>query len=288
MNILSFFRVFTLLLFFNNCVEAKVLIITHSYNRPDFIEIQHKTFHKFFKDEYEFVVFNDAPKKPMCCQIAETCSKLGITCIKIPQTIHSAPYLPREIGEDYQNPAVRCANVVQYSLDILGFEHDGSVMIIDSDMFLIKDFSLIDYLGTHVLAGVPQKREHINYIWNGLLMLNMQTLPDKHTLNFNCKKIDDIPLDVGGHVYYYLQNHPTLNLAYIDNDYINGWDVLSTQQSNNREAQLLFDLKPNNIEFLLNYTFLHYRSGTNWDYRTDNYHKSKTEILNEFVDIILN
>ena len=40
-------------------LHAKVLIYTYAYNRPDFIEIQHKTFQKFLKDDYEFVVFDD-------------------------------------------------------------------------------------------------------------------------------------------------------------------------------------------------------------------------------------
>ena len=32
--------------------EEKILIFTYRYNRPDFIEIQHKTFKKFLKDDY--------------------------------------------------------------------------------------------------------------------------------------------------------------------------------------------------------------------------------------------
>ena len=35
-------------------------IITSVVNNPTFIEIQHYTFHKYFKGEFEFIVFNDA------------------------------------------------------------------------------------------------------------------------------------------------------------------------------------------------------------------------------------
>jgi hypothetical protein len=165
-------------------LEAKILIITHNHNRPDFIEIQDKTFKKFLKDDYDFVVFNDARQREMCQQINEMCANLGIQCIRIPQSIHAAPYLPREKNEDFQNPAVRCANVVQYSLDMLGFEHDGIVMIIDADMFLIQPFSIAEYFKDDQLAGVPQRREHVNYIWNGLVFFYINNITDKHTIEF--------------------------------------------------------------------------------------------------------
>lgn len=282
------YRLFLLLLMAGPfATEAKILIITHSYNRPDFIEIQAQTFKNFLSDDYEFVVFNDAPKEAMCQQINDMCAKLDIPCMRIPQSIHTAPYLPREPHDDFQNPAVRCANVVQYSLDVLGFDHDGIVMIIDADMFLIKPFNIAEYLNDSQLAGVPQKREHIHYIWNGLVLFNMNTLPDKRSINFNCKKVEGVAVDVGGGVFHYFTAHPQLKFTSIGNEYINQWIELSARQKKHEAVQLLYHMQPNNIEFLLNYTFLHYRSGTNWDMRTSEYHKTKTEILNEFIDAIL-
>lgn len=268
-------------------VEAKTLIITHSYNRPDFIEIQAKTFQKFLQDDYEFVVFNDAPKKEMCEQINSTCAALGLRCVRIPQSIHAAPYLPRDQNDDFQNPAVRCANVVQYSLDVLGFDHDGIVVIIDADMFLIKPFSVVEYLNDYQLAGVPQKRQHVNYFWNGLVFFNMNTLPDKRSMSFNCQKVEGVAVDVGGGLYHYFKAHPELKLSPIGNEYINQWTHLSSRQEKHEIVRLLYEMQPNNIEFLINYSFLHYRSGTNWDNRANDYHKTKTEILNEFIEIIL-
>jgi hypothetical protein len=169
----------------------------------------------------------------------------------------------------------------------LGFDHDGIVMIIDADMFLIKPFSIIEYLKDYQLAGVPQKREHIDYIWNGLVFFNMNTLPDKRFINFNCKKVEGVAVDVGGGLYHYFKDHPQLKFTPIGNEYINQWTELSERQKKHEIVELLYQMQPNNIEFLLNYSFLHYRSGTNWDKRTNEYHKSKTEILNEFIDMII-
>ena len=52
-------------LFFSLSATDKVLIITHVYNRPDFIEIHAESFKAFLKDDYEYIVFNDAPNDDM-------------------------------------------------------------------------------------------------------------------------------------------------------------------------------------------------------------------------------
>ena len=55
--------------------ESKILIITSAYNRPEFVEVQARTFTKFLRDEYEFVVFNDANSSAVYSQIEQMCDK---------------------------------------------------------------------------------------------------------------------------------------------------------------------------------------------------------------------
>ena len=104
-------------------IFSKVLIFTYAYNRPEFIKYQYLTFKKFMLDEYEFVVFNDARDNEMRKKIEHECKNFGLECVRIPQEIHSKPYLKRWPGETYDNACVRCANVIQYSLNELGFDH---------------------------------------------------------------------------------------------------------------------------------------------------------------------
>lgn len=124
---------------------------------------QVKTFKKFFKNEYEFVVFSDASDEKIARKIKITCDHLGVRHIRIPQTIHTKPYLPRPKTE-YQSPSYRTADAIQYSLDTLGFKHNDLVMIIDSDMFLIRDFNLREYMQGYDLAGAFQYRGNHNEI----------------------------------------------------------------------------------------------------------------------------
>lgn len=289
-------------------IEGKILVITHSYNRPDFIEYQYLTFKKFLKDDYEFVVFNDGPTNKLAELIAKTCENLGIRCIRVPQEIHQQPYLPRDPWEDWNCPSVRTANAIQYSFDILAFDHNGIVAVIDSDMFLIRDFSIADYLKDNDIAAVAQWRGSmgcIKYIWNGIMLFNMNTLPNKRSLNFNCGSILGNHTDTGGYTYYYFKENPKAKILYMrgqldltDGDYIvNSYepegreyleeeDVINAVKSNESLVQLIRD-KPDDIQFYLDFAILHYRRAGNYNSKPNKYHQHKTDVLRKFINGLL-
>ncbi|GAB5411412.1 MAG: hypothetical protein ChlgKO_05260 [Chlamydiales bacterium] len=273
-------------------IEAKSLIITHSYLRPDFIELQDKTFKKFIKDDYEFVVFNDAKNLKIRKEINEICKKLNLRCIPIPKEIHTRPYLHRQV-RGQANANIRCANVVQYSLNELGFDHDGVVMIIDSDMFVINEFSIEEYMIDHDLSAVAQSRGNgaVRYIWNGLVFLNMNTLPDKRELNFNCGRVEGHPVDVGGYTHYYFKNHPDVRFSPVKSLHVSRKKVENQHPLHPLiQTVLEWDKKVNrpiNVEFLLDHTFFHYRGGGNWNNMSDNYHSIKTQMLHQLIDSVM-
>lgn len=299
-----------ILLITSNSLYSHLLIITHSYNRPDFIEIQYKTFKKFMHDEYEFIVFNDARDSQIREQINKICSQYQISCIEIPQEIHDRPYLQRDNNSGYNHSAVRCANVVQYSLDILGFDHDDLVMIIDSDMFLVNEFSVREYLKNHDIAALPQCRsneqEKIDYIWNGLIFFNMATLPHKRTLNFNCGWVNGALTDVGGYTYYYFKNNPDVKLKHFESlvyvkDFwcnncfnnpetqicIHNNHIMDSLHFSNPLKKLVAQDRHSIMEVFINNTFLHYRAGGNWNNESAEYHQKKTALLNTFINELL-
>jgi len=214
---------FFLLIFFFSTVSPKILLITYAFNRPDFIEVQYKTFKKYLRDDYEFIVFNDAKNKKMEMDINNVCDNLAIRCFRIPQAIHSRPYLQRlSFGpfHTYQLPAVRNSNVVQYSLDLLGFKHNDLVAIFDSDLFLIKEFSIREYLKGYNIAGwpragyiIPNPSERIKkenrvsapvFLWIGLVFFDMPAIRNKKLINFNCGIINGFQVDAGGFTHYFL------------------------------------------------------------------------------------
>jgi hypothetical protein len=154
---------------------------------------------------------------------------------------------------------------VQYSLDILGFDHDDIVAIIDSDMFLVKEFSIAEYLSGYDIAGQPQSRADVHYLWNGIMFFNMNTLPNKKTINCNCGIINNQGCDVGGYLYYYFKENPSIKIKYVNHYYI----------------------ESNNTEYFIDKTFFHYRGGGNWDHQSRAYHKQKTKFLHDFINNVL-
>ena len=271
---------------------GNTLVITHVYNRSDFLPLQKHGFEKFLKDEHFFVVFNDAADKAMEQEIFEQCRKLKRNHVRIPQRVHSKPYLERVPGESLSSAPVRCANVVQYSLDQLGFRHKGPVLLIDSDMFLVKNFSVGDYLKGYDIAGVPQSRSDVEYIWNGLVMINMKTLPHKKMLNFNCGLVNGVPVDAGGQTYHYFKKNPEARLRWIDNAAFNSAELheLMTIHQNNLKnfgfddrTVAFLEKRPSPVEFLAANAFVHYRGGTNWDCQSEEFHRTKTKLFREYV-----
>lgn len=287
--------------------DDKVLIITSAYNRPDFVEIQHKTFQKFLEDEYELVVFNDSRDLNLKQDIENTCKRLNIKCINVPQEIHKLPYLYRLPREDINAPSVRNANVVQYGLNQVGFSHQGIVVVIDADLFLVKPFSFKKYLDGFQLAGVPQSRKSENfradYLWIGIAFLDMRTLVDKEEINFNCGEVHGIPVDAGGYTHHYLEKHPQVALrlfgpsqsenlvcaACKGHEGVCTHNTQMLQESGYDPFQIAFLQEANQgVEFFINGTFFHYRSGSNWNRKSQEYHDKKTESFNRYIYKILN
>ena len=283
-------RFFLFSLFCTITADAQVLIFTYAYNRPDFIEIQYQLFKKFLKDDYEFMVINDARTREMEHDINQMGNKLGLRVIRFPQHLHDKPYLKRWPKENYHSPAVRNCNVVQFSLNNYGFDHNDIVVSIDSDLFLVKEFSFRNHVKEYDIAAT--KSGWAGWLWIGYLVLDMRTLPEKRSFNVNCGQVDDKPVDAGGHTLYYLRNHPTINVKYVSNCHITGpitdKSHLNRLGCNECDARFLSKVPSGiNLEYIHQSTFLHYRGGTNWDQKSSGYHAHKTSLLQQYVSDLL-
>jgi len=200
---------------------AKVLIITLNHNRPDFITLQHRSFARFLHDDYKFIVFNDAVEEQLIQQIDTTCTDLGIPCVRCTQE-------NRTPATGSVNPIwamERHAQALHYALETIGFKHDCIVMIIDSDMVLIKDFSVTDFMQGYDIAGLkysitpPKSTTPTVYIWAGLMFFRMNTLPQKETMRFNHVYIKKIRTDTGGAFHTYLEHNPHIKIRFFDQLY---------------------------------------------------------------------
>ncbi len=236
----SYWMIFLISLFFSNVAFAKVRIFTFHYNRPEFVEYQYATFKKFLRDDYEWIVFNDAPNVNLEKAIREVCEKNGVKCVQYEQDWHKIDpindwictnvdtkkknshigFLMKDDGLDpdevSQQCSVRHSHVIQYALENFGYNHDDIVVIMDADVFPIKPISFRSLLVDVPLAGLDRyeptcptdNRVCCHFICPPLIVFDPRRLPDVQQLKFHVGFIDGMLHDTGSHSQAYLDQHP--------------------------------------------------------------------------------
>jgi len=258
-------------------------IITAVVNNPEFIEIQYHTLKQYYQGNYEFIVFNDAKRFPdytngddvtLAQQIEEKCRMLQIKCISIPNEQHQTQTCA----------AVRCADSMNFMFRYQ-LEHPDQYLVIDSDMFLIHEWSASKW-DKYDAAIVLQSRDIYHYPWNGIYYFDMFKLKNRELMCW-----DPIPgCDVGGGAHEWLQQQmcgaamPDMNMIrwtdqiyntdrilFIKHLWSCTWDTYDAPQYIKEHSTLLKFLKDDvrNVEGkffceLYDNAFLHYRAGGNW------------------------
>lgn len=265
-------------------------IVTAVVNNPQFIEIQYHTLKKYFKGDYEFIVFNDAKTFPdftngndvtIKNQIEEVCARLEIPCISIPNDHH------RSVRAAH----VRCADSMNF---ILNYQkaHPDRYLLLDSDMFLITDFDISRY-ENYDCAVVLQNRDNDYYFWNGIYYFDFNKMKNIDLLNWDCTW----NCDVGGKMQPWLRNRLTgLEIAHgmpnTDEIYFIrslcscDWNLSTMPEIlKKNDALVTFlqnDFRNENGKFfceLYDGSFLHYRAGGNWRNEGMDAHRRLTQSL---------
>ena len=266
-------------------------IVTAVVNNPIFIQIQYYTLKKYIKCDYEFIVFNDAKAFPdysnggdvtIKNNIEETCKKLGIQCINIPNQKH--------ITQTYAD--LRCADSMNFILNFQLLNPD-KYLLIDSDMFLIDNFDLSEY-EKYDCAVVLQSRNNFttNYIWNGIYYFDFNKIKNKQLLNWSCKP----DCDVGGMMEQWLKSQTNKipntdeirhtnkvfhndDIYYIKHLWSCSWNESEIPENLKNNTKLIHFIKtdPRNQNGkyyceIYDNKFLHYRAGGNWEKRNMKLH----------------
>ena len=248
----------------------KIQIFTSVVNRPDFVKIQDDLFKKFLKEDYQFNIVDDSVDESISKQFYNICSENGFK------------YYKKSKRTIEMNPAQACADTVQWSYDnIIRKNHLGDIVFFcDSDLFLIDDFNISEYMEDAIIAGLPQYRGNVTYMWNGIMFFNMPKMRDLD-IDFSDGYVNGELTDVGGNTYYYFKrNNITMKET----------DVQYPTHFNDIELQNDEVTKGYNFELHLDSKFLHYRAATNWH---SNWRDSKdplvkkTEIFNQIMKSIL-
>ena len=280
--------------------------IVSSHIHAIFIETQYKSIKKFFKGDYEFIVINDSRCRRTKRKINEKCIELGIKMISVPQKIHRHRTLtfPNTQEPNVMNACTRCADTVQYAYNKFKNEN-GIFFLIDSDMFLIKDFDANKYIEDYHVSGLKQSRGKIYYLWNGIFLMNLNTAPSKDSLNWDCGKVEGESVDVGGQTYHYLENNKdNLKVKYMDQVYLGKIEEYENYKKTKNSlseidisilddfVNLYKDFKFNNVkiskeyfnkELLIDNCVFHIRGGGNWNNEGLNHYNESVKIIDKHI-----
>jgi hypothetical protein len=247
-----------------------VQIFTSVVNRPDFVEIQKKLFDKFLAEEYQFNVVDDSLDDNISAEFKQICEKYKIIYYRKDQG-------NRSVNESRWAGARHATETIQWTFDeIIKKKHSKDIILfLDSDMFLLDEFNITEYMKDTAISGLPQTRGHVYYMWNGIMFFDMEKVfeidPD---LNFSDGMVDGELTDIGGHFYYYFKKNNVI---------MKETDVTYPTHFHDIEIQSDEITNGFNFELHLNGKFLHYRAGTNWHTQTN--WKGKVDPLQEKAKI---
>ena len=248
-------------------------IFTSVVNRPDFVILQENLFKKFLQNDYKFHVVDDSVDPKITEQFEIACSLNELEYYRKPPTTKP------------MNPAQACADTVQWTYDnIIKKNHaEDIVFFLDSDMFLIDEFDIEEYMSDAIIAGLPQVRGHVTYMWNGIMFFNMPKIEDKD-IDFSDGMVDGEMTDVGGHTYWYFKNSGVA-MKKTNEEFPTYPTHFNDMELQNEEVT-----KGYNIELHLDDKFLHYRAATNWFYNwkgSEDPLTKKTQMFNKIIASVL-
>jgi hypothetical protein len=256
-------------------------LYTVAHKRPDFLEMQLSSFRKNIIGDFNFIVFNNAlfdKNKDHYYAIHKFCKENNIQCIDVQKDDNLVAKIHSYDGEnvfngfnEYSNPCIACAYPLCWMWEKFLVEANDKICIIDSDMFFVDKKNIDCILDEFDIVYMPQDKGNqsgdvVHYMWNGLCFMNLAKLPDKQSLSWWCGYCEKVPVDVGGRTHFYLKQYKDKLKTKLLKIYYYGDDPECNFSPSNYEYLGIDDEK----------LILHYRGGSNWDYKSEDYHTKKT------------
>lgn len=189
------------------------------YNRPDFIETQHKSLKKFLKCDFKYIVINNAKfskidqtkdSNYLIKEIKQICEKLDIETYEVTecQNVLNKSPAGNINGGKYSADPYACNYAMQWVFDKIIPQTNGKVFLVDSDLFLINDINLEKSLDEFDAIYIPQYRgNNVKYIWNMCCGFNFINYPKLLDLNWTYTTINGHRCDVGANTHFFLKEN---------------------------------------------------------------------------------
>lgn len=287
-------------------MSSKVLFISTWINNPDFIPIQRDLIKKFCKEEADLLCvldgkddvsdFTNEGHTNIRKEMIDICKKNDINFIEVPKELHQQPLrntlFPSFLYNDtystrHLDPSSRTAvsNQLGYNTFHKYLSHYRYLVMIQSDVFPFKEFSVVDMLDGNSLLYKNQVRETndkkhtISHAWDGFLFFDFMV--DK-SINWNTFSFDtghtginkNIFTDTGGATWYILEK--ILQKKKISSKDSLQWSLSDPyidtlpQPIQNFCCCDIRNKDGNIFSEIMNDNFIHLRGGGNWEFINSN------------------
>ena len=279
-------------------------IITSVVNSTDFIEIQHRTLQKYFKGQYEFIVFNDAKEfndvtnggdLTIKTKIRETCRALNIVCIDVANDHHRTMNMSDRHADTFNN------NVLAYQL-----KNPDKYLLLDSDMFLIDHFDLAKYEPFDCAIVLQSRNVSTHYFWPGLCYLDFTKIKHQELLDWRCGhgcdsggmmkdwlsvQMGNIPFPTTEEIRWTTEKvFHTKNIYFIKHLWSCSWSESELPETLTNNAPLVHFITQDSRNVNGKYfcemydgVFLHYRAGGNWLEEGMDLHRANSAKLKQIL-----
>lgn len=166
----------------------KISIFSFAVNDKFPIDIMHRQYSKHIKENFEFILFNDAYDSVMENNIKLITSYNNINCVRVPQTIHK-----------HQNPSESYAETLNWTIwDYVSNNNYDIIVLVHLDVFPIDNVSILDIIGEKSVASVTEFRKiddnRIIYFYPAFTIINKNLITNIRELDFGLST----GLDTGG------------------------------------------------------------------------------------------
>jgi hypothetical protein len=178
----------------------KVSIFAFAVNDKFPIDIMHRQYSKYMKEEFEFILFNDATNQQMEKNINLIASSNNIKCVRVPQSIHPS---------NSQDPSRDYALTLNWAFHEYAIQNNCEIIVlIHTDVFPICNVRVSDIIGEHTVASTTEFRilrgEPITHLYPAFTIINVKRFNNVKELDFGLEE----GLDTGGRTRTFIKSHP--------------------------------------------------------------------------------
>lgn len=184
----------------------KISIFSFAVNDKFPIDIAHRYFKKHIKDDFEYILFNDASDARTERKLNTIASSNNIKSVRVPRHIHYS-----------HNPSECYVNTLNWAVRDYAVKHNCEVIfLLHSDIFPIQDVSISAIIQNNMIASTVEARvtseKTIIYLYPAFTMINMGLIKDVQELDFGLSP----GLDVGAKTIPFIEKNKE-NIKYLDN-----------------------------------------------------------------------